>query len=231
MANPELLVNTQDIFADSIAMNQSNHSDGRVTIHERDGLTVYSASAWPGWRSLGGTLFVYVVLVVILLAMLLFLHNVTRALDDFSGNPWINRIVRFFVIGAFDLGFMAALGLALIWIPYFVLYQLSPKEFWIEGRRLCHRVWLLGFIRRTRRVDFERILDVKVSPSGSLFHLVMVYRMKLPRLIHIIIVYWSEKPVTWPLTLVSAIPTRNEAEQIQRELLEIVTEPDSDSND
>jgi hypothetical protein len=36
-------------------------------------------------------------------------------------------------------------------------------------------------------------------------------------------VYWNEKLTTWPLTLVNGIPTRREAEQIQFQLLEVMT--------
>ena len=48
--------------------------------------------------------------------------------------------------------------------------------------------------------------------------------MKLPRFVHFIVVYWNEKLTTWPLTLVNGIPARQEAEQIQLRLLEVMTE-------
>ena len=108
-------------------------------------------------------------------------------------------------------------------LPYFLLYQLSPKEFWLDGANLCHSVRLLGLIRRTRRIPFERCMEIKISPSGSKFHLKAVYKMRLPRLIHFIVVYWNEKLTTWPLALVTAIPTRQEAEKVQFELLEAMT--------
>ncbi len=66
-------------------------------------------------------------------------------------------------------------------------------------------------------------MEIKIAPSGSSFNLTAAYKMKLPRLIHFIAVYWNEKLTTWPLTLVNAIPTRKEAEQVQFQLLEVMT--------
>lgn len=170
------------------------------------------------------TLIGFVVTAAFLSGVLLFFRTAIRSFDAVSEyNTWLGRIVRFLFIGSVDFTFVVILAFLLLWMPYWMIYQLSPKEFWLDGRHLCHTVRLFGLIGRTRRIPFDRIMEIKIAPSGSSFHLTAVYKMKLPRLIHFILVYWNEKLATWPLALVNAIPTRREAEQIQFQLLEVMT--------
>ncbi len=170
------------------------------------------------------TLIGFVVTAAFLAGVLLFFRTAIRSFDSVSEyNTWLGRIFRFIFIGSVDFSFVVILIFLLLWMPYWLIYQLSPKEFWLADRRLCHTVRLLGLIRRTRKIPFERVMEIKIAPSGSSFHLQATYEMKLPRLIHFILVYWNEKLTTWPLALVNAIPTRREAEQIQFQLLEVMT--------
>ena len=187
-------------------------------------MTVYCASAWPGWRDIAATLIAFVIIAAVLTGVLLFFCRAIRSFDAVSQyNTWLGRIFRFIFIGSVDFSFVVILAFLLLWMPYFVIYQLSPKEFWLDDRHLCHTVRLLGLIRRTRKIPFDRVMEIEIAPSVSVFHLKAVYKMKLPRLIHFIAVYWNEKLTTWPLTLVNGIPTRQEAEQVQFQLLEVMT--------
>lgn len=195
----------------------------RVIIVRRQGLTIFRVSAWPGWRDIAITLCGAIIIAVILGGMLVLLHTVRSAFADLTSYPWVNRIVGFVVVGSFDFSVVAVLAFCLIWTPYFILYQLSPKELWIEDGRLCHTVRLLGLLPRTHRIPFDRITEIRIAPSGSIFHLKAIYTMKLPRFIHFFVAYWTDKPLRWPLTLANDIPTRREAEQIQLQLLEPMT--------
>lgn len=205
-------------------MKRSNQNKKRLSIRERDGMTVYCASAWPGWHAGGTTLVGVLIIAAILGGLVAFLYKVNASFDEVSQqSEWLGRILRFIFLGFLDLSFFGVLALLLLWSPYFLVYQLSPKEFWLDGENLCHTVRLLGVFRRTRRIGFDRVMEIEIAPSGSAFHLKAVYKMKLPRLIHFILTYWNEKLTMWPLGLVTAIPTRQEAEQVQFELLEAMT--------
>ena len=205
-------------------MSHPDKNRRRLTIRRHDGMTVYCASAWPGWRDIATTLIAFVIIAAVLTGVLLFFSTASRRFDAFfQYNTWLGRIFRFVFLGSVDFSFVVILVFLLLWLPYFVIYQLSPKEFWLEDRRLCHTVLLLGLLRRTRKIPYDRVMQIKIAPSGSSFHLTAVYKMRLPRLIEFIAVYWNEKLTTWPLTLVNAIPTRKEAEQIQFQLLEVMT--------
>ncbi len=218
-------------------MSHGDQDRKRLRVSYRDGLKVYSASAWPGWRDIVTTLVGFIFIAVFLGVIVGVLYKITGVFDELTEYKWINTVLRFVVMGSFDLSFVAMLGFCLLWIPYFLLYQLSPKEFWLEDECLCHRVWLLGLIRRTRRISFDRVFKTKIGHSGMkmnntasyrVFHLGILYKMRLPRLVYIIVVYWNERLTMWPLTLVNGIPTREEAEQVQLELLEAVTKPAPD---
>ena len=116
-------------------------------------------------------------------------------------------------------------------MPCFLVYQISPKQFWIENNTFVHKIQLLGLIQRTRRIPFDRIYEIKISASTlssgsvnrSVYSLVVVYEMALPKWLKIILVYWNEKFTRWPLGLVNGIPTREETEQLQSLLLEPMT--------
>ena len=205
-------------------MSHSDRNRKRLTIRRQDGMTVYCASAWPGWRDVAVTLIGFVATAAFLTGVLLFFRTAIRSFDAVSEyNTWLGRIFRFIFIGSVDFSFVVILAFLLLWMPYWLIYQLSPKEFWLDDSHLCHTVRLLGLIRRTRRIDRDRVMEIKIAPSGSAFHLTAVYKMKLPRLVHFIAVYWNEKLTTWPLTLVNGIPTRQEAEEVQFQLLEVMT--------
>lgn len=187
-------------------------------------MAVYCASAWPGWNAVAVTLVAFVIIAAILVGVLAFIHKLNASIDEISEhNKWLSGILRYIFLGFLDLSFFGTLALLLLWLPYFLIYQLSPKEFWLDGDNLCHTVRLIGLIRRTRRIGFDRVMEIEIAPSGSSFNLQAVYQMKLPKLIRFILEYWNEKLTTWPLTLVSAIPTRQEAEEVQFELLEAMT--------
>ncbi len=206
-------------------MEQSEQSKKRLTARQRDGMTVYCASAWPGRRDIATTLITSVIIAILLTGLLSLICRAIRSFDVvFPRQTWVIRILRFVFLSSFDLSFVAVLALLLLWLPYFAIYQLSPKEFWLDDRHLCHTVRLLGLIRRTRRIGFDRIMRIEIAPSVSVFHLKAVYKVKLPRPINFILVYWNEKLTSWPLTLVNGIPTRREAEQMQFQLLEVMTE-------
>jgi len=205
-------------------MDQPGENRKRLTIRQRDGKRVYCASAWPGWRAVSTTLVGVFIIAAILGGLVAFLYKLNVSFDEVSQqSKWLGRILRFIFLGFLDLSFFGVLALLLLWSPYFLIYQLSPKEFWLDGENLCHSVRLLGVFRRTRRIGFDRVMEIEIAPSGSAFHLKAVYKMRLPRLIHFILTYWNEKLTMWPLGLVTAIPTRQEAEQVQFELLEAMT--------
>jgi hypothetical protein len=195
----------------------------RVTVIDQNGLTIYLASAWPGWRDILYTVFAFVIIAVILSLFLLFVHILGRSLDGFFSNEWLNKILHFIFAGSFDLSLVVILVLLLLWMPYFLLYQLSPKKLCIVENSLHHTVRLFGIIPRTRKIPFERILQIKIATSGSLYHLKAVYEMKLPKCIYIILTYWNEKFAQWHLTLINAFPTKEEAEWLQDRLLETMT--------
>lgn len=186
-------------------------------------MTIYSASAWPGWRDILYTIFGFVIVSVILAVFLLFSHLLGRFFDDFFSIEWLNKIIYFIFAGSFDLSLIVIMVLLLLWMPYFLLYQVSPKQVCIVENSLHHTVRLFGIIPRTRKIPFERIMEIKIAPSGSLYHLKAVYEMKLPKWLYIILTYWNEKCSLWPLTIINAFPTKQEAEWLQDRLLEPMT--------
>ena len=205
-------------------MDHPGASRKRLTIRQRDGKIVYCASAWPGRRAVATTVIAFIIIAAIRAGLVAFVHKVNASFDEVSRrDKWLGGILGFIFLGFLDLSFFGLLALLWLWLPYFLIYQLSPKEFWLDGTSLCHTVRLLGLIRRTRRIPFDRVMEIEIAPSGSAFHLKAVYKIKLPRLIHFILAYWNEKFTTWPLALVTAIPTRQEAEKVQFELLEAMT--------
>lgn len=170
----------------------------RVTVRRQNGLTIYSASAWPGWRDISNSFMGFVIIAVVLVPIFLVLRQIGLFIDDVVTNSWLNRVVFFVITGLVDLSIATPFVILLLWLPYFLVYQLSAKEFWIENETLCHTVRFLGIISRTRRIHFDRIMKIEIAPSGSIYHLKVVYEMRLPRLLYIILVYWNEKFTRWP---------------------------------
>jgi hypothetical protein len=210
-------------------MNSTNTNERvRIVVSQQNGLTVYSASAWPGRQDVLISIVGFVVISIVLGFILFMFHMAKSIFNDFSGIEWLDNALRFLVAGTFDFSLIALLGFTLLWIPYFLIYQLSSKRVWLEDNTLCHTVRLLGIIPRMRRIPFERIVEIEIAPSGSLYHLKAVYEMKLPKWLYAILAYWNEKFTKWPLTLINAFPTRREAEWLQTQLLEPMTKTNPD---
>jgi len=195
----------------------------RLLVRQENGLTIYCASAWPGWSDVLTTFIAFVVVAALLAFMLFLFHLLGSFSEGFFEIAWLNKIMSFIFVGSFDFSLIAILAIFLLLMPYCLVYQLSPKRVWIEDRVLCHSVRLLWLIRRTRRIAFDRIVEIKVVQSGWLYHLKAIYEMDLPRWLFFILTYWNEKFSRWPLILVNAFPTRDEAEWLQKQLLESVT--------
>jgi len=195
----------------------------RLVVHHEKGLTIYYASAWPGWSDVLTTFIAFVVVAALLAFMLFLFHLLGSFFEGFFEIAWLNKIMSFIFVGSFDFSLIAILAIFLLLMPDCLVYQLSPKRVWIEDRVLCHSVRLLWLIRRTRRIAFDRIVEIKVVQSGWLYHLKAIYEMDLPRWLFFILTYWNEEFSRWPLTLINAFPTRDEAEWIQTQLLESVT--------
>jgi len=195
----------------------------RVVVSQQNGLTIYSARAWPGWQDILISIIGFFAFAIVLGFILFMFHMIRSMFDDFFGIEWLDDVFRFLIAGSFDLSLVALYGFALLWIPYFLIYQLSPKRVWIEDNMLCTTVRLFGIIPRTCRIQFKRIMEIKIAPSGSLYHLKAVYEMKLPKWLYAILTYWNEKFTHWPLMLINAFPTKQEAEWLQSKLLEPMT--------
>jgi len=206
--------------------NTDTNERKRVVVSQQNGLTIYSASAWPGWQDILISIFGFVGIAIVLGFILFMFHMIRSMFDDFFGIEWLNNVLCFVIAGSFDLSLVAILGFILLWIPYFLIYQLSPKRVWIKEDMLCHTVRLFGIIPRTRRISFKRIMEIEIAPSGSLYHLKAVYEMKLPKWLYAILTYWNEKFTHWPLCLINAFPTKQEAEWLQSKLLESMTKTD-----
>jgi hypothetical protein len=197
-----------------------------VRIEIRDGITVYSTGFWSGWHELIGLCFCFVLFGAILVAILFAMHHINHIVDEFIEIPWLHIALSFFFGLAFDVGFLAFIALIVAWIPYFLIYQLSPKRFWIKDDVLYHTAYLLGFIPRKRTITFEQILNVQAEECNGRHAVEVLYERKLPKLIFIILVYWNEKLTQWSMNLVNGIPTMEEAEKIQNTLLEPMTDSD-----
>ena len=196
----------------------------RIVVERHGGTTVYSARGWCGFRELSGTFIVFGIIGFILGFMLLMTRQSGGFFDGFLPYEWMNTALSFVIAGAFDLGMAASLGLILLWLPYYLLYQLSPKKVWIEEDVLCHYFRLMWVFPRTRRIPFDRILEIEVHQSGDLYSVQAVYEMKLPRWLFVVLVHWNERLTQWSLTLINAIDSHQEAEWLANMLLEPMTD-------
>ncbi len=152
------------------------------------------------------------------------LHSFQQALyEDPVGPAWLNRILLFVIMGTFDVTSVAGFIFLILWIPYFLIYQLSPKQFWINDNTLFHTARLLGFIPYKRKITFEQILNVEAGSSNGRHAVTVLYERNLPKWLFIILVHWNEKLTQWPLTLINGIPTKEEAEKLQTDLLKPMT--------
>lgn len=193
--------------------------------------TIYSAAAWPGWTDIINTLTAFAVIALLLGLFLFFGYQIERAFDQLTPFDWLKSILVVIFGGGFDPFFTMALAFVAILMPFHFVYQISPKQFWIENNILVRKIHLLGLIQQTHRIPFDRIYEIKISASTStygsvsysVYGLVVVYEMALPKWVKVILVYWNEKFTRWPLGLVNGIPTKEEAEQLQAVLLEPMT--------
>jgi len=196
----------------------------RVHIQNRSGTVVYSAGFWPGWSEVIMLSIVSLVVSGIAGFLAWAFHTFQTAFHDSPIEPaWLNRILSFIFLGAFDISLIAGIGFLCLWMPYFLLYQLSPKKFWIENNTLYHAAYLLGFIPNKRKIPFKQILNVEAGESNGRYAVSVLYERTLPKWLFVIVVYWNEKLTQWPLTLINGIPTMEEAETIQTALLEPMT--------
>lgn len=199
--------------------------------------TIYSAAAWPGWTDIINTLTAFAVIALLLGLFLFFGYQIERAFGQLTPFDWFNTILAAIVGGGLDPFFTIVLVFLATLTPFYFIYQISPKQFWIENGTLVHQIQYLGLINRTRRISFDSIYEIKISLSRtsfqssssrnrtefSIYGLDVVYEMALPRWLKMILVYWNEKFTRWPLVLVNGIPTKEEAEQLQAVLLEPMT--------
>ena len=203
----------------------------RVQIQQQGDVTVYSVGIWPGWGDIIAV-FVGVLVFSIMLGGIFFaMYTIERIyhefFTDFLGVGWLHTVFMFLFTGLIDFSIIACLGLALLFMPYLLIYHLSPKKFWIENRTLFHTVWLLGFIPYKRKIPFEQILDVQAKPSNRRHSITVHYERTLPKLLFVILVYWNERLTQWKLTLVSGVPGKEQTQQIQNALLEPMTQSDA----
>lgn len=200
----------------------------RVRIEQRNGQMIYVVPAWPGWQDVSNAAAIFLILFFILAVMFFVSHQVNRMFDHFFDIPWLDTLLSFIFAGCIDPILMASLGFVLILLPFYMVYQVSPKEFWIEDQCLCHRYRMASLWWRTRRIPFDRILEISVKTSRNnrliIYNLTAVYEMNLPKWLFIILVHWNERFTQWALTIVNGIPTKEEAEALQIILLEPMTQ-------
>lgn len=198
----------------------------RVRVEEHDGVRVYSAGAWPGWAEVLGLIFVFVLFGAGLTLFVFGVHwigGIYQEVFDMFNVSWLGRVFSFVLSGLFDLTIIAVLAFVCLLIPYLLLYDLSPKRFWIKGDALYHTSYLLGCIPHTRRLRFEQILDIAAEKSTGGYTLTVRYERDLPTWVFIILVFWNERLTQWAIRLVNGIGTQEEAFALQSVLLEPMT--------
>ena len=206
-------------------INKKEHqppAEPRIAANETAGRLVYSAGPWPGWLVLRDTFIVWAVVAVAVGAMLFIAHQFSSALYTFLGD-WLGSGVSFIIGGVIDWSAIGIFSLVLIMMPFFLIFELSAKQVWIENQTLYRRVVFLG-IPRTQCIPFDRIRDMTVSRSAGRWIVNVRYERKLPKLLYVILVYWNEKFTQWGLTLIDAIPTQSEAEWLYTQLAEHITQ-------
>jgi hypothetical protein len=168
---------------------------------------------------------------------LFFGYQINHLFSQLTPFDWLNSILAAIFSGGLNPVFTIILVFLTILLPFYFIYQISPKQFWIENGTLVHQIQYLGLINRTRKISFDCIYEIKISSSTtsfrssfsrsrtefSIYGLCVVYEMNLPRWLKMILVYWNEKFTRWPLVLANGIPTKKEAEQLQAVLLEPMT--------
>ena len=201
----------------------------RIRIEERNGIRVYSAGFWPGWREVI-SLSLFGIFISAAFGVLFYIaRNIQTIYREFFCDildlPWLDMLFNGFLMSVTN--FTLILGFAFfltLWIPYFLIYCLSPKRYWIENDTLFHTAYLLGFIPNKRNIPFEQILDVQAKASNGKYAVTVLYERSLPKWLFVILVYWNENLTKWVLTLINGIPTMEEAQKLQTALLEPMTD-------
>ena len=155
--------------------------------------------------------------------MLCIVNNIMDSVGSMFENPVLNFIIIYIVGTAIDISCIAGFAVIAIWMPYFILYILSPKKFWIEGNTVVHKFRLLGIIGPTRRIHFDKIRNIEVSESVNKHHLIVRYELKLPIWIRFFVEFWTDKTPQWFLTLANDVDDRQMANAIADELMEAIT--------
>jgi|GEM_PF-2818987 len=211
--------------------------ENRVHISNQGGRTVYSVKAWPGKAEIISTLTFFLMIIFLLSVFLFFGYQIERSFGQLTPFDWLNNILVVIVGGGLDPFFTIVLVFLAIWAPFYFIYQISPKQFWVENNILVHQIQYLGLINRTRSIPFDRIYEIKISQSTTtyqssfsrnevkftIYGLYVIYEMDLPGWLKMILVYWNEKFTRWPMGIMNSIPTKEEAEQLQAVLLEPMT--------
>lgn len=179
----------------SIIIDSSNKKN-RVQIIEKDNKVKYFVPAWPGWGDILNSLFGLLIVSIFLALILCFLYLIPYIIGVFFEAPIFGDIFSFFF--SVNFIFLVTLTLLVFWIPLFIIHQISSKEFWFEEDNVLYQTKLFGFITRKRSIKTNKINTVKIIESGSMFNIRLVLDWVIPL----------------PLTLVNAIPSREEAESI-----------------
>ena len=202
----------------------TQQSSQRIRTETRNGVTVYSAGFWPGWTEVINLCIAFLAVSGVFACAIGILYPLRQIFYGNTFGPvWLHRVLSFVIMGAFDMTAAAGLSFLVLWIPYFLVYQLSPKQFWIEDNILFQTVRLFGLIPHRRKIPFEQILDIQACECNGRYAVTVLYERTLPKWLFIVLVHWNEKLTQWPMTLVNGIPTMAEAQHIQNALLEPMT--------
>lgn len=188
-----------------------------------NGLKIYSVNFWPGWLQLLGYFFIFLIITVPVVFVIITFRNLINIMEDLFESSVLNYIFPSLLSIAMDITSLAIFALIAVWIPYFILYILSPKQFWIEGDTIVHKFRLLGILGPTRRIHFDNIRNIEVSKSGRRHHLKVRYDLTLPIWIRIFTEFWSDKTPQCVLTLANDVDNLQTAKAIAEELMEVVT--------
>ena len=196
-----------------------NKQKSRIDISQDGGLRIYSLKGWPGIEELVGLLLIFVIIAIMLgtvLGIMYFANTFCEVLPW----GWLRYIIYGVLTAGFSLSFIGVLVFVFLFIPYYLVYAMSPKRFWVEDDMFVHETKYAGIITRTKKVPLDIISEITAKRNGKkLFNIVIYYESQLPRWIVFIITYWSEKQAIINFAIANAIPDKAEAENIALELL------------
>lgn len=210
----------------------------RVKIAQDGGRTVYFADAWPGWDDIIGPLlnFVFVFVAIgIIFYYLSFVKFIAHSIDLAVNSEWLGRLTSSVIgclmlgVASIPLGFSLVIALILaihrlLELPYILVFNLSPKKFWLENKILHHKTLLAGFIPVNRKIPFDRILDIEIDHPGDLYKIKALYEMKLPKIVFVVLVFWSDKLTYRHFTLVNGIRCVFETTDLRDNLMDKMTD-------